>query len=229
LRPGEVRKRTLVNLAAFTAVMGGILFWAAGTVSWWNGWAYLAVNVLSASSVVLVVFRKHPGLARERRTAANLAKPWDRVLVPLLTGLFPLLTLILAGLDRRFGWTRSLSDAASLAALAVMLGSSALIFRAMLANPFFSSYVRIQGERGHAVASGGPYAWVRHPGYVGMILYGLAMPVQLGSLVALWVGVATLLGAVVRTHLEDRTLLAELRGYKGYARKVRYRLVPFVW
>ena len=99
----------------------------------------------------------------------------------------------------------------------------------MAANAFFSMVVRIQEDRGHAVATGGPYRYVRHPGYVGMMLSLLGTPLLLGSLWALVpAGLATCL-YVVRTALEDRTLQEELEGYKDYAGQVRRRLLPGVW
>jgi protein-S-isoprenylcysteine O-methyltransferase Ste14 len=100
---------------------------------------------------------------------------------------------------------------------------------AMRSNPFFSSHVRIQDDRGQVVVSGGPYRYVRHPGYVGAILYNLGAPILLGSLVALWMGVAFLVVFVLRTVLEDAMLQADLEGYRDYASRVRHRLVPLVW
>jgi protein-S-isoprenylcysteine O-methyltransferase Ste14 len=93
----------------------------------------------------------------------------------------------------------------------------------------FSQVVRIQAERGHSVATGGPYRWVRHPGYAGMILFELTVPILLASW---WAWIPSVLNAtlfVVRTALEDRTLQGELEGYRDYTRQVRYRLLPGVW
>nr|NIN68360.1 isoprenylcysteine carboxylmethyltransferase family protein [Anaerolineae bacterium]NIN98447.1 isoprenylcysteine carboxylmethyltransferase family protein [Anaerolineae bacterium] len=100
---------------------------------------------------------------------------------------------------------------------------------AIASNAFFSQIVRIQKERGHRVATGGPYRFVRHPGYVGTILVGLAAPIMLGSLWALIPGGAVALLFILRTALEDQTLLGELEGYGTYAGRVRYRLLPGVW
>jgi protein-S-isoprenylcysteine O-methyltransferase Ste14 len=105
----------------------------------------------------------------------------------------------------------------------------ALFSWAMFSNTFFSSAVRIQQERGHAVCNTGPYRFVRHPGYVGAILQSLVMPLMLNSLWAfIPAGLAVLL-MVVRTALEDKTLQEELQGYTEYAHRVRYRLLPGVW
>ena len=97
------------------------------------------------------------------------------------------------------------------------------------ANAFFAEGVRIQEERGHTVATRGPYCWVRHPGYVGAIMGMAASPFLLGSWWAMIPAALAMAGYILRTALEDRTLLAELPGYREYAQRTRYRLLPGVW
>ena len=99
----------------------------------------------------------------------------------------------------------------------------------MHSNAYFSTVVRIQSERGHAVCRGGPYRFVRHPGYVGMTFQSLGMPFLLGSLWSLLPALVMIVAMAIRTALEDRMLHAELPGYQEYAREVRYRLVPGLW
>ena len=96
-------------------------------------------------------------------------------------------------------------------------------------NKFYSRFVRIQKERGHTVVSAGPYRYVRHPGYAGLVIFYLAASLALGSLWALIRNGLMSLLLVIRTVLEDRTLLEELDGYKEYAGRVRYRLLPGIW
>jgi len=105
----------------------------------------------------------------------------------------------------------------------------ALLTWAMVSNSFFSQIVRIQTDRGHAVVTRGPYRFVRHPAYVGMILFELGMASLLASWPALLVSGVCALLLILRTALEDRTLQTELPGYLDYARQVRYRLVPGIW
>jgi protein-S-isoprenylcysteine O-methyltransferase Ste14 len=110
-----------------------------------------------------------------------------------------------------------------------MAAGYALSSWAMVSNKFFSGFVRIQKERGHTVAAGGPYQYVRHPAYSGWVLAYLTMPLVLGSWMALIPGGLTAIALVARTALEDKTLQAELEGYQEYARQVRYRLLPRMW
>jgi protein-S-isoprenylcysteine O-methyltransferase Ste14 len=105
----------------------------------------------------------------------------------------------------------------------------AFVTWAMVTNRFFSSIVRIQRDRGHIVCDGGPYRWVRHPGYAGGALAALATPLALGSWWAFVPAVLTILLTAWRTALEDRTLQQELPGYAAYTQRTRYRLLPGVW
>jgi protein-S-isoprenylcysteine O-methyltransferase Ste14 len=136
---------------------------------------------------------------------------------------------ILAGLDQRFGWTGHFPLAVQIGALGTCLLSSALFFWAMVSNAYFSQVARIQTERGHVVVNQGPYQHLRHPAYLAMILYEVALSALLGSVPALIVSGICVLLFILRTHFEDKFLLKELEGYKQYAKKVRFRLLPGVW
>lgn len=209
-------------------VMGVALFWSAGQMDWWPAWASIAVMLAWITATAIVIFRFNPDLLAERLGPRKGAKPWDTAIMSTL-GLTQLVRYIVAGLDQRYGWTGGFPLAAQIAALTVCVLGYALFVWATASNTFFSQIVRIQSERGHAVATGGPYHNVRHPAYVGAILYELAVPVLLASW---WALIASGLSAILlllRTALEDRTLQAELTGYVDYARQVRYRLLPGIW
>lgn len=221
-------RKALIRFVGFSVAAAACLFGSAGTLHWWNGWVVLAFGSLIAI-LVATVFRKSPDLLEERMNAGKEAKAWDKVIVPVLAGILPILSLVLAGLDKRLGWTKSITSWESAAALPAMAAGIALTLWAMRTNRFFSSHVRIQQNRGHTVIRSGPYAHIRHPGYTGSILYTLGQPILLGSFVAFWVGIAFLVVTVVRTMLEDATLQKELPGYRDYVECVRYRLVPYVW
>lgn len=209
--------------------MGVALFWSAGTLNWWQAWASLAVMAFWTAAIAFIVFRTHPALLAERLRPHQGEKRWDTAIVAL-EGLVTLVRYILAGLDQRCAWTGGLPLEVQLAALTLcVLGNDVVFVWAMAANTFFSRIMRIQSERGHTVVTGGPYRYVRHPAYVGTILYELAVPILLASWPALIAsGVSTAL-LILRTALEDRTLQAELAGYADYARQVRYRLLPGIW
>ena len=110
-----------------------------------------------------------------------------------------------------------------------MILGYALFVWAMVSNPFFSTAVRIQLDRDHKTATEGPYQYLRHPGYLGFIASNLAIALVIGSLWALIPAVITAGLLIVRTALEDSTLHRELDGYKEYAEKVKYRLIPGIW
>lgn len=104
-----------------------------------------------------------------------------------------------------------------------------IIVWAMGANAFFSPLVRIQKERGHTVAAGGPYRVIRHPGYLGAMLFSISVPLMLGSWWAVIPGLASVVLYIVRTSLEDQTLQDELSGYREFSERVKFRLIPGLW
>jgi len=211
-----------------------ILFPSAGRLDWVMGWALVGVYAAWVAAMVLILAPRCPELLIERAARRGDFKTWDTVLMSFV-GLTTIAKYILAGLDVRFGWTAQILSGAGISpgleviALLITALGYALVTWAMAVNAFFSKIVRIQEDRGHTVATGGPYQVVRHPGYVGTIASEIATPIMLGSLWALIPGALAALLLVVRTALEDRDLLNELDGYKEYAQKVRYRLLPGVW
>lgn len=206
--------------------LGGILFLAAGRLDWPLAWVYIGISVLDGCFLLLVL---SPDLMHERSHPGAGAKSWDRLLARLTGPLGSMLLLVTAGLQVRFQGLHVLPLALQFAGLAAFVLGMGLATWAMAANNFFSLVVRIQKDRGHTVVSSGPYRFVRHPGYVGGMLFTLGTPLLLGSCWALIpAGVSAALMAV-RTVLEDTTLQEELEGYREYAQRVRFRLVPGVW
>jgi protein-S-isoprenylcysteine O-methyltransferase Ste14 len=210
------------------ACAGVAMFWSARRIDWWPAWAVLAVWLVWFAAEDMTILRFNPDLLVERMAPPKEAKAWDKAVVSTLR-LMQLARYILAGLDQRYGWTTGFPLAAQIAALAVCVLSTALFFWAMASNTFFSQVVRIQSDRGHAVATGGPYRYVRHPAYIGMILFELGLSTLLASWWAIIAGGLCAVLLILRTALEDRTLQAELTGYGDYARRVRYRLLPSLW
>jgi protein-S-isoprenylcysteine O-methyltransferase Ste14 len=217
--------KLLVPILFSLAITGGCLFGSAGRLDWSNGWVLLG---LSLASGLAFTAGRSPELAAERRNIKG-GKSWDKILVGITVLLGPMAMWITAGLDDRFRWSSSMSWLASATGVAAAMLGAALIVWAMRSNRFFSSVVRIQKDRGHTVVEGGPYRFIRHPGYAGMSAFILATPLILGSYWAFAPAAATAAVTVLRTAMEDWTLHNELDGYGDYARRVRYRLLPAIW
>lgn len=217
-------RETLGNL-----ILIAMLFGIVGRWDWWNGWAMSAIYLLWSAGTAILILPVNPRLLAERARPQAGGKKWDIVMVSLM-GIFVLITYLLACFDVRFGWSPPFPLPAQIVGVIVAaFGYDVLLVWSMVANAFFTAIVRIQSERWHAVATGGPYRFVRHPGYVGAILFHLATPFMLNSRWALIPAILTALVFVVRTALEDRTLQEELPGYKEYTEHVRYRLLPGIW
>jgi len=206
-------------------------FLASGDWRWGLGWLYTGSMILYVLVSRIIAIRLHPGFARERATAGAMqdTKAWDRWIVPLIALWLPLLGVLVAGLDKRLGWSISMAGWVHWLGLALLVFGYAVGTWAMAANAFFSSHVRIQKDRGQTVATTGPYAIVRHPAYITGAIAMCGIPLLLDSLWAFAPIVLLCIGIVLRTALEDKTLLAELPGYNEYADRVRFRLIPGVW
>ena len=210
---------------------GFILFLSAGRPDWIWGWALLIVVAAFLAAHPLILIPINPELLAEREKGLldKGMKAWDRWIAGLAAGAFPIVSWIVAGLDVRWNWTGPISLAYHVGGVLVMVLGYAVFLWAMASNAFFAEGVRIQQERGHTVAAGGPYRCVRHPGYVGAILSQAATPFLLGSAWAIIPAVASAVLYVERTYLEDKTLREELPGYEAYTQQARYRLLPGVW
>jgi protein-S-isoprenylcysteine O-methyltransferase Ste14 len=226
--PGEHLKRLFKALLLF-ALLGSLLFLTSGQLDWIMAWVFLIgfVSGLIVTSGLLGSDRE--ALIQERFTEHEDAKGWDKILSNLFSYLTLFITLPIAGLDKRFNWSSEVNLTLQIIAVVIALIGYSLIIWAMVSNRFFSRIVRIQNDRGHSVISSGPYRFVRHPGYVGMILFAIATPLALGSLWALIPGGLAGFVALLRTAFEDKTLLEELEGYEEYSKRVSSRLIPGVW
>ena len=208
-----------------------VLLVCGGEFGWWQAWVYSLLIVVVGLGGRFWAERRHPGLLAERQDLekAQSAKAWDKVLAPLmaLSVSFPL--VIVAGLDHRFGWSPVLPLWLIVLGFFLIALGYAFAAWALIENRFFSSVVRIQVDRGHVVCDSGPYRIVRHPGYAGNMLALPGMVLALSSMWTLIPAAVALVIAVIRTVLEDQTLQDELPGYRDYARRVRYRLIPGIY
>ena len=225
-KPAAVTRR-LVQMCAYVVITGILLFGSAGTLKWLYAWVWLLFTAGFQIAATLIIGARHPDLMEERSRIREGTKWWDRILVPLLM-LSTLAIFVTAGLDFRFHGAKPPVWLAVIA-VAVVDAGALLTTQAMLANRFFATSVRIQTERGHRVVSAGPYAYVRHPGYAGALLFTAMAPLALGSRLAAIAAGLTIAVIVLRTALEDRTLQRELLGYREYAERVRSRLIPGIW
>ena len=208
-----------------------IIFLAAGRLDWLWGWIFIGLTAIFLASHVVLLVPINPDLLVERAGGLRQegGKRWDRWLAALAGGVSPVASWYIAGLDLRFAWSLPKPLAVHLIGMGAVILGFALFMWAMVSNAYFSEVVRIQDDRGHKVATEGPYRFVRHPGYTGAILSFLGSPLLLGSW---WAFIPTAIGIggyVLRTALEDRTLQLELEGYQAYTEQVHYRLIPGVW
>lgn len=202
----------------------------SGHWDWLEAWIFGIVTILSFIISRAIAARRSPDLLVERSRTFQQedTEPRDKLLGSLVL-LGGVLILLVTGLDARFGWSGSFSQPVKLIALLFILAGYALSSSALIVNRFFSGVVRIQTERNHQVVSGGPYRYIRHPGYAGALLANLATPFFLDSLWALLPLVFTGITIVLRTYFEDQALGEKLAGYREYTSRVRYRLLPGIW
>ena len=223
-------KRCIRSIAAL-ASLSLLLFALAGTLSIPGFWIYIAVAILYQVISLWLIVPRYPGyvaLDEARRARHANAKAWDRVIVWALAG-STFVTYALAALDLGRFHLVELSLWFAIPGVVLYVAGSALNQWAMVHNPHFERSVRIQHDRDHRVASTGPYTYVRHPGYLGSVLFYVAFPLITGSGLAFAGSMLGIAGVLVRTGLEDRTLRNELAGYAEYVRTVRCRLIPGVW
>ena len=210
-----------------------LFFWgffvAAGGAGWVRGWIFLGVQIVGNSIISILIVKKDPELARRRATFGEGTKRWDFVMLGVF-GVTFLGVLLVAAFDTGNGWSTMEGHGWWVAGLVLFCIYVAILTWSMLVNTFFEKTVRIQTDRNHKVIDTGPYRFVRHPGYLGVIVGFIgSAPLLLGSWWAFVPAVASTVGLIVRTVLEDRTLREELAGYEEYAQRVRYRLVPGIW
>jgi len=208
-----------------------ILLICGGELGWWQAWLYSLLILAAGIGGRIWAEQRHPGLLAERQNIENIrnAKAWDKVLAPLMAVSIGFPVVIVAGLDHRYNWSPEFP--LWLIGIGFILNSLGYAFAAwaLAENRFFSSVVRIQTDRGHVVCDSGPYQFVRHPGYAGNILALFGIVLALGSVWTLIPAAVASIITAIRTVLEDRTLQEELPGYRDYARRVRYRLIPGIY
>lgn len=202
----------------------------SGKWDWWQAWVMAGIFVLGFLVSRAIAARKTPDILKERANynQQENTQPWDKWLSPAVA-FGSVFILLVAGLDAKYRWSAGFSGLVEMIGLALILLGYLLGTYAFVTNAFFSGTVRIQDDRGHKVVSDGPYAWVRHPGYLGSLITNLGIPLLLDSAWAYIPAIIFNILFIVRTLLEDQFLQQNLEGYREFAQKVRYRLFPGIW
>jgi protein-S-isoprenylcysteine O-methyltransferase Ste14 len=220
--------RALVQLALLFAVLGLVLFLPAGTLRFWQAWAYLGIFVVASAAVTAYLMRKDPGLLERRLALAEKGEQERKQkIIQALAGPSFFGMLVVAGVDRRLGWSPHLPPAVVIVADTLVAAGFVIVFLVFRENSFTSAIVEVSKEQ--KVITTGPYRFVRHPMYSGGLLLIVATPFALGSVWAAVLVVPLFVAIVVRLLDEERFLAAHLTGYAEYLRATRHRLLPHVW
>ena len=212
--------------AAMAVVLAVLVFALTHMMGWSLGWVYVGLYAAAVIINLFCLLRWNPVLIGRRMGFAKGTKSWDLVWFVMWT---PLVITLYALAITESGWVSMTPDGAWLLGLMMFIAGSILFIWCHIVNPFLEKTVRIQTDHGHHVIETGPYAYVRHPFYVGIILWLFSTPLMLMSKWAFIPAILASVGLVIRTILEDRTLYRELPGYADYSTRVRARLIPGIW
>ena len=214
----------LLKFVLGLTIVCAMLFMSAGSFHYINGWLFIALLFVPMFILGIVLFFKSPSLLKKRLDSKENKKTQRGVVA--FSGLLFALGFIVAGLDFRFGWS-NIPTWGVIAASAVLVVSYALYGEVMRENVYLSRKIEIQD--GQKVVSSGLYGIVRHPMYSVTIWLFLSIPIVLGSLAALICFFPYVFIIAVRIIDEEKLLVSELEGYEEYKKRVKYRLIPFVW
>lgn len=223
----------MLRIFFFLAIMVLVIVFAvyilmyARRLGWALGWIYAGIFAAAWMINLVCLALWNPKLIKRRMRLGKGTKTWDKVWT-FLFALAVIAIFVVVNIEEREG-ASSTPGAAWLLGFAIFVAGWTLVIWSMVVNPFFEKTVRIQTENEHRVIDTGPYAYVRHPGYVGFVGWIISTPLLLASAWAFLPALITVLLLMIRTALEDRTLRYELSGYKEYAHRVRFRLIPGVW
>jgi protein-S-isoprenylcysteine O-methyltransferase Ste14 len=229
-----MQKLSKSGLRAFLApinwiiVTGVVFFLSSGTLNNPRAWIYFGVYFCGSLIFSFILLKKSPELLNSRGKVQEGTKSLDKYLIFSYFFLAIIVTPLTAGLDVRYNLFTIQFQYIYLAIVLYIL-SAAFSLWPMLHNQFFEGTVRIQNDRMQKVIKTGPYKFVRHPGYIGMLFGSFPLPFAFGSSLSLIPVLIMVIIVFVRTFYEDRTLQKELPGYSDYCKEVKYRLIPFLW
>jgi len=223
----QLSMRILRSAVIVLLVSGALIFVPAGTLAYWQGWVFIATFTISNIIIGAYLALKDPALLERRRKVGPAAEKRfaQKIIISLCFIIFFVLP-VFSALDWRFGWSHVPPWVSPLGDALVALGLMAIL-RVFRENTYGAS--TIQKMEGQKVISTGPYALVRHPMYVGVLIMAAGVPLALGSWWGLLIAFLMIPVLVLRILDEEKMLFGELEGYDAYARSVRYRLVPGLW
>jgi protein-S-isoprenylcysteine O-methyltransferase Ste14 len=219
--------RRTINLYIFLSILHIVLLVISGDYLWWNAWAFTGGYMLWVGIIFIVMATINPNLLNERGKKHKNTKPFDRRVMFLFSVFFVSMPIV-AGIDHRLGIS-NISEVTSIVGILLTIPVFSLVLWTFIVNNHFEAMVRIQEEREHQVCTDGPYKLVRHPTYLAAIVGFILIPFILGTAYALIPCLLMAIVFVVRTKLEDKTLIAELEGYKEFTQETKYRLLPGIW
>ena len=217
-------KEAIIKIAAGIVLMGLLLFVPAGTIRWLDGWLLMIILFVPMFFAGLLMYAKAPDLLRSRLSAKETQSEQKDVI--RYSGLMFLAAFIVAGLNYRFQWI-VMPRAIVWIGVAIFLLAYCLFGEVLRENQYLSRVIEVQ--EGQTVVDTGLYGVVRHPMYTATVLLFLSMPLVLNSLISFIIMLFYLPIIVKRIKNEEEVLETELRGYKEYKQKVKYRLIPFIW
>ena len=214
----------ILRLVIGLPMIGAMFFLPAGTFKYWQAWAWLATLFIPMGISLVYLYKIDPKLL-ERRTRTNETRPEQRRII-MASVIYLITIFVLPGFDVRYGWS-NVPAWLCIAADIIVLASYVLYILVMKTNTYASRVIEV--EQGQQVITNGPYALVRHPMYLAMILMMTASPLALGSYWAALPSILFILLLAARAKNEEELLQKELAGYSEYMQKTRYRLFPGIW
>ena len=203
----------------------------AGDWRWTEGWVFSIIFYMMCSANLLYLYFKDPALLKERfgSPVQKEQKPWDKVILLLFFLEFIIWFAIMPLDAHRFGWSPAFPLWTRIAGALLLILANALLFEALRENTFAAPVVKMQKERGQRVISTGMYGIIRHPMYAGAVLLFISQPLLLGSVYGLAIGFLLIVTIAARSIGEEAMLKQELEGYNDYMKRVKWRIIPFVF
>ena len=221
---GKLIRTFFLRLLSFFLIWLAVLFLPAGTFAFWEAWVVLAILVIPTALGFAYWLRNDPELL-ERRSKTGEKEAEQKAIIRVLS-LFFVLTILIPGFDQRFGWSNVPVAVVILSDILLLFGYG-ICFCAIRENRFASRIIEVQQEQ--MVIDSGPYAMVRHPMYLGILLMCLSLPFALGSYWAMIPALFIIPVLMARIRNEEQVLGRDLKGYGDYVQKTRHRMIPGIW